>query len=367
MIFSRNNKKAYIPNNATGRTDVMRGIFSLAGMMSVCVSLFTACMGNPGIKFPVEQSLAAIETKTTSDVYMRYPFRVRQVDSFLYVMDLHATDYYCHQFAYPSMEHIRSYGKRGEAPGEFLDAENIRFDADGKLWLLDANKSKLSGWSADGDSIYKEEIALEKNLMRVLDFVPYNDSIFLVPDYSGTHRFCRINKEGKIKSSHFSIPTTKDHYLVPPILLSQAWRSFVDYNPGNGIMAMATQLGHVLEIYNVKRDEMIAIKTGKHDEPDFVVKDIHAIPCGVMGYSDVYVGENEIYALFWGHSFDDMKRSKTPLHGGNQIEVFDLQGEPLKKYVLDRKITGFDIDEVNKRLITLEIDSDRPIAVYELN
>lgn len=366
MIFFENNRKAHIPNDTIGKSDVMKKTFSLASIVVAWALLFTACTGNPGIKFPIEQSLTAIEIKATSDVYIRYPFRVRQVDSFLYVMDLHATDYYCHQFAYPSMKHICSYGKRGEAPNEFLDAENIRFDAKGKLWLLDANKSKLASWSA-GDSLCSEEIPLEKNLMRVLDFVPYNDSIFLVPDYSGTHRFCRIDKEGKIKSGHFTIPTAKDHSLVPPVLLSQAWRAFVDYNPRNGILAMATQLGHVLEIYNVNRDEMVAVKTGKHDEPDFKVKGIHAVPCGIMGYSDIYVGENEIYALFWGHSFDDMKRSKTPIQGGNQIEVFDLKGEPLKKYVLDRKIAGFDIDEANKRLIALELDSDRPIAVYELD
>lgn len=333
---------------------------------SVCALLFTACTGNSGIQFPVEQSLTAAETKNIADVYMRYPFRVRQVDSFLFVMDLHATDYYCHQFTYPSMTYVRSFGKRGEAPGEFLDAENIRFDSDGKLWLLDANKRKLACWHTEGDSVCIEEISLEKDLMRVLDFVHYNDSTFLVPDYSGAHRFCRINKQGEIKSNHFSIPTGKKQ-LVPPIILSQAWRAFVDYNPQNGILAMATQLGHVLEIYHVGRDETVAVKTGKYDEPEFVIKDKIAVPCGIMGYSDIHVGKEEIYALFWGHSFEEMKRSQTPIQGGNQIEVFNLKGEPVKKYTLDRQITGFDIDEANKRLIALDINSDQPIAVYELN
>ena len=33
--------------------------------------------------------------------------------------------------------------------------------------------------------------------------------------------------------------------------LAQAWRSFIDYNPDNGILAMATQLGEAIEIYNL--------------------------------------------------------------------------------------------------------------------
>ena len=49
------------------------------------------------------------------------------------------------------------------------------------------------------------------------------------------------------------IPTVDEDALrnVRPAL-AQAWRSFIDYNPRNGILAVATQLGEVLEIYNLK-------------------------------------------------------------------------------------------------------------------
>ena len=52
--------------------------------------------------------------------------------------------------------------------------------------------------------------------------------------------------------------------------LAQAWRSFIDYNPRNGILAVATQLGEVLEIYNLK-DSTHVVCMGPHGEPEFQV------------------------------------------------------------------------------------------------
>lgn len=328
--------------------------------------IFTACQKkNTEIKFPVIRSLTALETKIIPDVYIRYPFRVRLADSSLYLMDLHAVEYYCHQFDYPSMKHIRSFGKRGEAPDELLDAENIRLKSDGKIWMLDANKGKLSAWAPDVTT-QTEQVIFDKELMRVLDFALYTDSVFFVPDYSGEYRFNKICANGQIIDRYFSIPRDKEMDQPSPIVLSQAWRAFMDYNPQNGILAMVTQLGYVLEIYHPDNKEVIAIKIGGYGPPQFTTKEGYAIPTGIMGYSDVCVGNRYIYALFWGRTFEDIKHSKEQIEGGCQLEVFDLNGEPVKKYHLDRNITGFHMDETNNQLIGLDINSDQPVVVYEL-
>ena len=65
------------------------------------------------------------------------------------------------------------------------------------------------------------------------------------------------------------IPTVDEGALrnVRPAL-AQAWRSFIDYNPRNEILAVATQLGEVLEIYNLK-DSTHVVCMGPHGEPEF--------------------------------------------------------------------------------------------------
>lgn len=52
--------------------------------------------------------------------------------------------------------------------------------------------------------------------------------------------------------------------------LAQAWRSFIDCNPRNGVLAAVTQLGEVLEVCNLK-DSTHVVCMGSHGEPEFQV------------------------------------------------------------------------------------------------
>jgi sugar lactone lactonase YvrE len=99
-------------------------------------------------------------------VYLKYPFRVRLSDSSLYVMDIHPQDYYCYEFDYPSMKFKRSLIKRGQAPNEFLDAENIRIDNKGGLWLLDANRKKIVNFEHEKPSSPPKTFPLNEDLIR---------------------------------------------------------------------------------------------------------------------------------------------------------------------------------------------------------
>lgn len=279
------------------------------------------------------------------------------------MLDLHTTEHYIHRLSDEGeMKHLTSYGKRGEGPMELLDAENIRMDANNRLWTLDANRHKLVIWDCNEQA----EINLSPLLIRSLDFAFMNDSTLIVPDYTGKHRICLLNKHGKIIKRLFSIPD-KRQQQVSYTSLAQAWRSFIHYNPQTGILAMVTQLGQVLEIYNLKEERPIAMVNLENGAPQFTEKQHMAIPNGIMGYSDVYVSDNTIYALFWGYSFKDLQQNNVLYEGGNRIQTFDTEGNPLKEYILDRYITGFCIDEPNNRLVALDVNSDQPIISYTFN
>ena len=149
--------------------------------------------------------------------------------------------------------------------------------------------------------------------------------------------------------------------------LAQAWRSFVDYNPRNGVLAAVTQLGEVLEVWNL-RDSTHVVCLGPMGEPEFQVEEGYGIPTGIMGFSDVQVGDSAIYAVFHGHSFRDIAREvqqgKPLPDGGKHLYVFSLMGEPLVKYELDHYIYGISVNEKNGFFIATDVNRDDPIWKY---
>ena len=119
--------------------------------------------------------------------------------------------------------------------------------------------------------------------------------------------------------------------------------------------------------YNLRNNEIVNILYGKFGEPQFASQGGYAIPNGIMGYSDIHVGNDAIYAVFWGTSFKDIQKDPfNTKEGGNIIQVFSLEGKPLKQYTLDRHITGFSIDEESNKMIALDVNSDNQIVEYQL-
>ena len=88
-----------------------------------------------------------------------------------------------------------------------------------------------------------------------------------------------------------------------------------------------------------------------------------------MGFSDVQVTENAIYAVFHGRSFQEIARNAqkgTKLDGGQYIYVFSLNGEPLKKYVLDHYVYGISVDEQRGVIYVTDVNRDEPILEYSI-
>lgn len=345
----------------------MKKIFAVVLLMGLGFTV-ASCGANAAVEavvFPETIVLKGEEQTMEESVYLKYPFRVRLKDNLLYVMDIHPEAYYIHLFDYPTMQHKTSVAHRGEAPLEFLGTENIRLDDEGNLWTLDANKRKIVAFAKEGME-QATPIDLDEALVRTLDFDRLNDSVFIVPDYTGEHRISFVNTHGNILKHAFRIPgISESKERGDEIVLAQAWRSFISYNPYHGMLGMATQLGQVLEIYDLKQDAVIKIIGQETGAPQFANRGGYAVPTGIMGYSDIHVGQDYIYALFWGSSFADIrKRPDDQKEGGRYVHVFDLMGNPVRKYVLDRYLTGFHINEKEGMMIGLDVNSNQPIVAY---
>ena len=348
--------------------------------MRICLYIiiclyFISCSGNVKERYPrykeflLEKALRA-EAIPLDTALFRYPFRVTVRDNIAMVLDLHNMDNYLHAFTYPEWAHIASFGKRGNGPEELLSAETFQFDSPDSLWVLDANRMQVTRWGIDiaqKSAERLEEINLDKQLIRTLDFHKTATG-FIFPDYTGDCRYHLQDREGLSIKPEGSIPTERKQKGSQPAL-AQAWRSFIDYHPVDNLLVLATQLGEVLEIVDLDTKES-RILYGPNGEPGFRTSNGESIPTSIMGFSDIQVTSRYIYTVFHGRTFKeiekDIRAGKQSEDGGRFIYVFDLAGNPVVKYTLDRAIYGIYVNESTGTIIATDVNSDEPIVKYFL-
>lgn len=321
--------------------------------------------------FPEVRTLSQVKAISCDSVYLRYPYRVEIKDSLAVILDLHPESCFLHAFTYPDWKYVVSFGRRGEGPDEILSAERVRIISPDSVWVLDSNRRQITRWrisASSGNVERAEEILLDERLIRTLDFCKTNEG-FLVTDYTGNYRYHVLDAHGQIKESVGSIPTEKVVADDGRMALAQAWRSFMDYNPENGVLAMVTQLGEVIEVFNLKTGEHREYY-GPHGEPLFHISQGYGLPIGIMGFHDVKVTEHLIYAVFQGISFKEIARSeKQGIHlpdGGSKLYTFTLTGLPVKCYELGKPVCGIWVGEVKKLFLATDVFTDNLITRFDL-
>ncbi len=316
--------------------------------------------------FPNRVNSTTKEEINLDSLFLRYPYRVEIEDSIAIILDLHPDNNYMYAFTYPGWRHIVSFGKRGEGPDDILSAERVRICSPDSVWALDSNRRQITRWRiSNGNAERVEEISLDDRLIRTLDFCKTADG-FLVTDYTGNYRYHVLDQRGKIIQSVGQVPSEKDVDDSDKPALSQAWRSFMDYNPKNGVLAIVTQLGEVVELFNLKTGEH-KVYYGPGGEPVFSTLSSEAIPKGIKGFNDVVVSDSCIYTIFDGTPFKDRINSlrsgnKLPA-GGNNIYVFGLDGCPLEK--MSTECSAFGIEFIRGNIYTVGNDKDIPLYSYK--
>lgn len=151
--------------------------------------------------------------------------------------------------------------------------------------------------------------------------------------------------------------------------MTSLWNSSIAYQEEPKIAVNVSQLGDLLEIYKQGHDGIISI-IGEGGVPD-VIREGGRISIGkVDGFSDVQIFKNRIYALYSGADRKEMielaRRGKNVPDGSDQLLVYDLDGTMLRKYKLNRRVNGFDIDTVNQVLVMVNSNTEAPMYTFPL-
>jgi hypothetical protein len=316
--------------------------------------------------FPTEISVNCTQLYLEEDVYFKYPDRIIKNDSLFFIFDRHAPEYYVHTFSFPQLKYLFSMCGKGDGPDDFISINDIQLENDTLFVFSGVN----------GVVMYKIDTSKENNYAKI-------GKIPITQDYGVLNRgkkwknrlyfssYCNVNCERIIELDAISgeFISTFGNYSVAakdkntsPFILQQAWSSFLDVK--NDLLVTGTQLGEVIDIFNLKDSIQQKTLKGVNKEPVFnIVDNKYAIPEGILGFYDVKIGEKRIYAVFDGTKMKERERTLSGFKDGcKSIYVFDLNGYPVKKINLDRTIMNIFIDEKNEVIYALDIHNNQPLV-----
>jgi hypothetical protein len=108
-------------------------------------------------------------------------------------------------------------------------------------------------------------------------------------------------------------------------------------------------------------EEMLSAETFQFDSLDSI---------WVLDANRMQITDHYIYTVFHGRTFKNIQaayqKGEKPESGGRYIYVFDLEGNPVKKYTLDRAIYGIDVDELTNTIIATDVNSNNPIIKFSI-
>ena len=321
-------------------------------------------------KFPKEISLKA-EGYISDDAIMRYPFRIRECGDLLYVLDLHGEEHFFHVFKKESFEYVTSFGRRGEGPEETLQAKNIYCFSSDNILTCDEMKREITKWEFSKGGTRPaivDRIKIDDERLSLFDFALSSDTSLIFPDASGENRLFEMNLNNRTSINRIgSIPILSDVDKNKPAIISQAWNPYIYTSPKGSIIVVATQFGEVLEIYNKDKECKRIVMCGPLGEPYYkCIDNKYTIPLGVMGYCDIHITDKYIYAVFSGRTFKEISQNEDTPDGGHSIHVFDFNGKPVTKYILDYDVYGICVNETEKIIWACNVNDEEQILKYKL-
>jgi len=264
--------------------------------------------------------------------------------------------------------YVGNFGVRGKGPGEIAVAWNISRIDDENILLLDVAQKKIQTYRID--SLISGSKAVTERRINPASYTAHpvydNQKVFFLDNSNADHRiyYTDYTNENAEISGLGDIPTLTSED-EPKNIRGEAEQAILKKH--NNYMVVGYKLTPRIDIYNIANDTWISFsspddftpiyKTSSEDS--FAYFGITDETVGAFG--DIALTDEHIYALYSGRKLLDDRVTK-----GNEIYVFDYEGNPVKKLMLDKDISFFDISNENK-LYAISVDILSQLLKFDLN
>ena len=268
------------------------------------------------------------------------------LDSLLVVHDSYQQAECFHIFRKSDGAFIKSFGKKGRGPGEFMDIGSVNNNYDGSITVYDPNYKKIVVFDISNilhdQKPYFKEYSVTKAPNFITQMLLYKDK-FIAKGNDDKLRYGFWNPSDQVfQAIYTDYPQLsnedEDNWALTDFAVK------VRLSPDGKTLATATYIGGILELFNIN-DDGFKLKTERFFfEPRYNYAQgakprwITTSSESIIGFEDLFLTNDAIYGLVWGVERPMMEKSKPHLFG------FDFDGNPVKSYMLNEELESVAVD-----------------------
>lgn len=233
------------------------------------------------------------------------------------------------------------FGKKGQGVNEFLQPFSFQNIGEGyRMGVYDVFKHSL--FSIDLNAVKareKESFPLiVRDSMNSINIIPTIYNTFIGIGFYENELFRLFNDKGSLKS-FFEYPYRDEvERQIPNRVRGMAYQGSVKSNPAMTKLVYAVRTAPIVFFYNINEDGINKKCQYAFAYPEYKTEvSQHSMSApqsaeNKMGFIDSYATDQYVYLLYSGKSYKDMK---TKAFEGSVIYVFDWDGKPVKRLILD--------------------------------
>jgi len=307
-------------------------------------------------EFPIEVDAKPSAQFAFDSLYFSYP-RIKIDGDKCCVADNGASGYFFHIYSYPSFKYLKSLACKGHGTNELVMLTSFCFKNE-KIYALCGAQNIVKVFDVNDSSDVKVIRIPKSNGYMSFD-VDDNENLWCNASEGGM-KIHQLNTKAEIVDSLVRIPDVKPSgNFTPNIMCECVIRSNDD------VVAIASKHGDKIEILSKDDRQSLITVNGLNDMPEMYKS------TGNMVYSTIHYStyvdmcvKKRIYALYCGMDFSAIP----PKEMGKSIRVFDLNGNPVKKYNLDVNTNYSSIyaDENAKKIYLTVPDDEKQVYVFDM-
>lgn len=266
---------------------------------------------------------------------------------------------------------IGRFLERGKGPNELISTTSLHKKSENSFYVGNDKIFQYNLKELLSDKDYLPRIIYKNNSNRYigLDVISFSDTLFLSNSFLVSERkFGLVNEKGDIITTQLTYP---DNQNISFIFKSLAYEGRIVKHPKKNLFAYAVINTPSFEILELIGDSIKVLKQFNFSDFSFETIQFGGDMNSVVvdennNYGFLYVKSTSkfIYLLYSGRNEADHRDKvfETPY-----VLVFDWQGKPITRFILDRDITCFSIGKNDQVLYGLYYDPSPRIVKYYLN